>query len=173
MDRKEHFISQEKETALTLELAERLLIGNFNASNTVIVTVSTDYSSNVGQLLRHALTKDGEICDGFGLDVPYPDETWDSDFINELEALIKLFKYKIENKKILLVEAGVIRGSNYKFMIDYLENKLNLQDEIYTLALFENSSSKFKSDFVGEFYDNDTQDLTFWWEKENNHWISK
>ena len=173
MDRKEHIISQEKETELTLELAERLLMKNFNASNTVIVTVSTDYSSNVGQLLRHALTKDGEVCDGFGLDVPYPDETWDSDFINELEALVKLFKYKIENKKILLVEAGVIRGSNYKFMIDYLENKLNLQEEIYTLALFENSSSKFKSDFVGEFYDNDTQDLTFWWEKENNHWINK
>ena len=173
MDRKEHLISQERETALTLELAERLLRGNFNASNTVIVTVSTDYSSNVGQLLRHALTKDGEICDGFGIDVPYPDETWDSDFINELEALVKLFKYKIENKKILLVEAGVIRGSNYKFMIDYLENKLNLQEEIYTLALFENLSSKFKSDFVGEFYDNDTQDLTFWWEKENNHWINK
>jgi hypothetical protein len=173
MDRKEYLISQEHETDLTLELAERLLMKNFNASNTVIVTVSTDYSSNVGQLLRHVLTKDGEVCDGFGLDVPYPDETWDSDFTNELEALVKLFKYKIENKKILLVEAGVIRGSNYKFMIDYLENKLNLQEEIYTLALFENSSSKFKSDFVGEFYDNDTQDLTFWWEKENNHWINK
>jgi hypothetical protein len=173
MDRKEYLISQEHETDLTLELAERLLMKNFNASNTVIVTVSTDYSSNVGQLLRHALTKDGEVCDGFGLDVPYPDETWDSDFINELDALVKLFKYKIENKKILLVEAGVIRGSNYKFMIDYLENKLNLQEEIYTLALFENSSSKFKSDFVGEFYDNETQDLTFWWEKENNHWVNK
>ena len=173
MDRKEHIISQEKETELTLELAERLLMKNFNASNTVIVTVSTDYSSNVGQLLRHALTKDGEVCDGFGIDVPYPDETWDSDFINELEALVKLFKYKIENKKILLVEAGVIRGSNYAFVIDYIKTKLNISNELYTLALFENEHSAFKSDFVGEFYNNDTQDLTFWWEKENNHWINK
>ena len=74
MKRVEHLISQEKETALTLSLAEDLLKKNFNASNTVIVTVSTDYSSNVGQLLRHALSFDGEICDGYGVDVPYPDE---------------------------------------------------------------------------------------------------
>lgn len=173
MNRKNYTISQKKETLLTLTLANKLRADNFNADNTVIITVSTDYSSNVGQLLRHLLSKDGEICDGFGLDVPYPNENWDSDFINELEALMKVFKYKIEDKKILLVEAGVIRGSNYKFIVEYFKNKLNLQQEIYTLALFENFSSKFKSDFVGEFYDDETQDLTFWWERENNHWIRK
>lgn len=172
MDRKEHLISQERETALTLDLAERLLIGNFNASNTVIVTVSTDYSSNVGQLLRHALTKDGEICDGFGIDVPYPDETWDVKYLYEISSLLSLYHYKLNNKKILLVEAGVIRGSNYKFVIECLKTKLNLPNVIYTLALFENEHSAFKSDFVGEFYDNETEDLTFWWEKENNHWVN-
>ena len=75
MKRVELLISQKKETALTLSLAEDLLKENFNATNTVIVTVSTDYSSNVGQLLRHALSCHGEICDGFGVDVPYPDES--------------------------------------------------------------------------------------------------
>jgi len=25
---------------------------------------------------------------------------------------------------------------------------------------------------VGEFYDDKTQDLTFWWEKENSHWAN-
>jgi len=170
MKRIDYIISQEKETLLTLNLAKMLLNHNFNSKNTLVITVSTDYSSNVGQLLRHALTKDGEICDGFGIDVPYPDETWDKNYIKELESLINLYRYKITNKKILLVEAGVIRGSNYKFIIDYFKIKLNLQEDIYTLALYENLSSKFKSNFVGDFYNNDTEDLTFWWEKENKHW---
>jgi hypothetical protein len=171
MNRAAYIISQEKETVLTLSLAKRLLKENFNAGNTVIVTVSTDYSSNVGQLLRHTLSHDKEICDGFGIDVPYPDEVWDSIYIRELETLINLYKYKFTNKKILLVEAGVIRGSNYKFIIDYLKSNLKITGEIYTLALYENSSSKFKSDFVGEYYDDKTQDLTFWWEQDNKHWI--
>lgn len=171
MSRVEYIISQEKETVLTLSLAERLLKEDFNGSNTVIVTVSTDYSSNVGQLLRHTLTHNEEICDGFGIDVPYPDEVWDSSYIRELETLINLYKYKFANKKILLVEAGVIRGSNYKFIIDYLKNNLKITEEIYTLALYENSSSKFESNFVGEYYNDNTQDLTFWWEKDNKHWI--
>jgi hypothetical protein len=170
MNRVEYIISQEKETRLTLSLAEKLLKENFNASNTVVVTVSTDYSSNVGQLLRHALTYNKERCDGFGIDAPYPDEVWDSSRTRELETLINLYKYKFANKKILLVEAGVIRGSNYKFIVDYLKSNLKITEDIYTLALYENSSSKFQSNFVGEYYDNATQDLTFWWEKENAHW---
>jgi hypothetical protein len=170
MNRENYIIPQEKETALTLELADKLLKKGFNADNTVIVTVSTDYSSNVGQLLRHALTKDGEVCDGFGIDVPYPDEKWDNTYAYELAYLLHLYNYKLKNKKILLVEAGVIRGSNYKFIIDCFKT-IDLPNDIYTLALFENKHSAFKSDFVGEFYDNETQDLTFWWEKENNHWI--
>jgi hypothetical protein len=171
MSRTEYLISQEHETDLTLELADRLLKDNFNASNTVIVTVSTDYSSNVGQLLRHALTKNGEICDGFGIDVPYPDETWDDKYKYELASLLSLYRYKMYGKKILLVEAGVIRGSNYKFVVDCIK-KLDQQSKVYTLALFENEHSAFKSDFVGDFYDNEIEDLTFWWEKENNHWIN-
>jgi hypothetical protein len=39
--------------------------------------VSTDYSSIVAQYLRHQLSYDGEICEGFGVDVPYPDEEFD------------------------------------------------------------------------------------------------
>ena len=93
MSRTNYIISQEKETALTLSLAETLLKENFNASNSVIVTVSTDYSSNVGQLLRHALSYSGEVCDGFGIDVPYPDEIWDKRYIDELITLFDLYKY--------------------------------------------------------------------------------
>jgi len=162
----EYLISQEKETDLTLDLSEKLLEEGFNASNTVVVTVSTDYSSNVGQLIRHQLSYKGEICDGFGIDVPYPDETWDEQYQFELKSLFDLYNYKLKDKKILLVEAGVIRGGNYTF----LKNYLGTEKDLYFLSLFENKGSIFKSEFVGEYYDNDTQDLTFWWEKENKHW---
>lgn len=163
----EYLISQQKETDLTLDLSKKLLKEDFNASNTVVVTVSTDYSSNVGQLIRHQLSYEGEICDGFGIDVPYPDQFWDEEYVKELKEIFNLYAYKLKDKKILLVEAGVIRGGNYTFLKDYL----GIKDELYFLALFENKNSIFKSEFVGEYYDNDTQDLTFWWEQENKHWI--
>ncbi len=173
MTRLPYYISQKKETDLSLVLAEDLLSENFNASNTVIITVSTDYSSNVGQLLRHALSYDMEICDGFGVDVPYPDEIWDEKYIFELKELFKLYLYKFKGKKILFVEAGVIRGGNYTFLSNFLEECLDIKDNVFYLSLFENRSSIFKSNFVGEYYDNETQDLTFWWEKDNKHWIYK
>lgn len=163
-------IIQEVETGLILKLGDELLSKGFNASNTVVISVSADYSCIVGQLLRHQLSYEGEICDGFSIDVPYPDEVWDFTYTCELTALVNLYRYKLRNKKILLVEAGVIRGSNYKFVVDYLRNNLKITEEIYTLSLFENVGSKFKSDFVGEFYNDETQDLTFWWERYNNHW---
>ena len=136
-------ISQKQETNSILRLSDVLLKKNFNASNTVIISVSADYSNIAGQLLRHSLSYDGEICDGFSIDVPYPDEVWDSVYIRELESLMNLYEYKLTNKKILLVEAGVIRGSNYKFIVDYFRTNLKLIEEIYTLAVYENIHSKF------------------------------
>ena len=172
MIRTELNITQKQETDLILALSDTLLDKNLNASNTVIISVSADYSCIVGQLLRHSLSCDGEICDGFSVDVPYPDQVWDSTYVRELDSLMNLYRYKLANKNILLVEAGVIRGSNYKFIIDYFQNNLKLTQQIYTLALYENKHSEFKSNFVGQFYDNDTEDLTFWWERYNNHWQS-
>jgi len=171
MIRKEYLISQELETYLTLELSKKLLNKGIDASNTVVVTVSTDYSSNVAQLIRHTLTFNGEICDGFSIDVPYPDQSWDEEYNLELHSIFNLYRYKLEGKSILFVEAGVIRGSNYKYLVDFLRNEMDISNPFYFLALFENESSAFKSDFVGEYYDNDTQDLTFWWEQQNNHWL--
>jgi len=168
--RTEFEVSQREETELIFKLSYELLKRGINAGNTVIVSVSGDYSCIVGQILRHSLSHDGEICDGFSVDVPYPDETWDEQYLLELKTLFELYKYKLEGRDILLVEAGVIRGSNYKFMIEYLRGVLGIENKIKTLALYENSGSKFKSDFVGEYYDDETQDLTFWWEQYNNHW---
>ena len=152
-------------------LRDNLLKLNINASNTVVVAVSTDYSSIVAQYLRHQLSYDGEICEGFGVDVPYPDEEFDDKFVNAILALFYLNLADIGNKKILLVESGVIRGGNYTKVHEIIRKQLKLTQEIYTLTLFENFKSKFKSDFVGRYYDDSKEDLTFWWEKPNKHWL--
>ena len=118
--------------------------------------------------MRHFLSVNGEICDGFGIDVPYPDETWDEQYVKELNDVFELNKHKIKDKKLLLVEAGVIRGGNYAFLDKYLRGKD--VTNFYTLAMYENKGSAYKSSYVGKYYDNATQDLTFWWERGNNHW---
>ena len=142
------------------------------ANNTTIVTVSTDYSSVIGQYLRHQLSINGEICSGFGVDVPYPDQEFDQGFEQDV---VKMFSMHYDDwstkKYILLVEAGVIRGGNYTKIVELLKQNFQLtSDRIVTLTMYENIHSRFKSDFVGEYYDNETQDLTFWWETYNKHW---
>jgi hypothetical protein len=82
--RKEHLISIDKELILIENLSVEVLEKGFNASNTIVVTVSGDYSSTVGQFIRHNLSSKGEIAAGFCVDVPYPDQKWDSDFLYEL-----------------------------------------------------------------------------------------
>jgi hypothetical protein len=167
--RKEHLIPIEKELALIESLSYEILEQDFNASNTIVISVSSDYSSIVGQIIRHNLSYKGEIADAFSVDVPYPDQTWTEDFIQELHSVFNLYDYKFKNKTLLLVEAGVIRGGNYKFLTEWIYNNYS-KVKVKTLTLFENTGSAFKSDFVGEYYDDKIQDLTFSWEKENNHW---
>jgi hypothetical protein len=168
--RKILFVNWLEEMKLMNSLRCRLVSENINASNTVVVAVSTDYSSVIGQYLRHQLSHDGEICAGFGVDVPYPDQEFDDDFINAFLAVFYLNLIHIKDKKILLVEAGVIRGGNYTKIVELIKTNLKLTNEILTLTMFENYGSKFKSDFVGKYYDDLSEDLTFWWEKPNNHW---
>ena len=168
--RKELKVEWEDELRLMNQLRNTLLSHNLNASNIVIVTVSTDYSSVIGQYLRHQLTNTGEICDGFGIDVPYPDEQWDDKYEFEMRTAFQTHKHTFKYKTPILVEAGVIRGGNFTYVIDWMRKYLGYDQKIITLALYENLGSKFKSDFVGNYYDDTIQDLTFWWERDNNHW---
>lgn len=167
--RTELIVDINKEISLSNEISNRLLSDGYNASNSVIVTVSTDYSSIPGQLIRHNLSHDLEICDGFGIDVPYPDEEWDSNYVTQLHKTLANNRL-VYGKTLILVEAGVIRGGNYTFVVNYLKSSVGYAGKIVTVALFENKGSKWKSDYVGEYYDDVTQDLTFSWEKPNKHW---
>lgn len=168
--RKVKLIDSKTELELIKQIGNKILSDGYNASNSIIITVSTDYSSIVGQLLRHQLSFNGEVVDGFGVDVPYPDEMWDDKYIHKMDRMFNLNSDIVFQKNLILVEAGVIRGGNYQYIVDYVRKRLTLNNKIITIALFENISSKFESNYVGEYYDNEFEDLTFWWEKENNHW---
>ena len=56
-------VSFHDEQFLIDKISIELTNDGFNADNTVIITVSTDYSSIIGQTLRHLLSSNGEICD--------------------------------------------------------------------------------------------------------------
>jgi len=68
----------------------------------------------------------------------------------------------------VLIEAGVIRGSNYTWITKIMNS--TIKGNIYTIALCENIYSSFKSDFVSLYYDGTQEDIHFWWEQPNNHW---
>ena len=163
-------ISLTREMESISNVVRSLLDAGYNAGNSVVVTVSTDYSSIAGQIIRHELTHQEEIAEGFGVDVPYPDQVWDQQFTNEACSIFLLHRKSIGVKNIILVEAGVIRGSNYRTLIDLRRGPLEMDNNIITTALFENSSSAFKSDYVASYYNDTFNDLTFWWEKDNKHW---
>ena len=168
--RKELKVNRTHELYLMNKLRDELLLKGLNSSNTVIVTVSTDYSSVIGQYLRHQLTKDGEICDGFGIDVPYPDQEFDEVLVKQVCNMFTAHADSLVGKTILLVEAGVIRGGNYTKIVDIIRNGLGITQPVLTLAMYENKHSNWKCYFVGEYYNDEIEDLTFWWEMPNNHW---
>jgi hypothetical protein len=165
----EKIVDIHKELELINKIGNELLEAGYNASNSIIVTVSTDYSSIIGQILRHQLTHNCEVVDGFGIDVPYPDERWDEIYHDNMIKTFRNNSNGMHGKNIILVEAGVIRGLNYEYVVNTMHN-WDINNSIVTVAMFENINSKWKSNFVGEYYDDEFEDLTFWWERENNHW---
>jgi hypothetical protein len=167
--RTELIVQWQDELRLARKLRSEVFASGLDASNTVIVTVSTDYSAMLGQYLRHQLSHDGEICDGFGVDVPYPDQVFDEVFHRNALTMLNMHSDSLRNRTILLIEAGVIRGSNYATLVSLIRDYFGAVP-VKTLAMYENVGSRWKSDFVGEYYDDSTHDLTFWWEQPNNHW---
>jgi hypothetical protein len=90
--------------------------------------------------------------------------------VYELSKVFQTYGYLLERKTAILVEAGVIRGGNYEFLTTWMKKYLGVGIPIVTISMYENVGSRFKSDFVAEYYDDTTQDLTFWWEMNNKHW---
>ncbi len=161
--------SQAEEHELINKLGIMLRNAGFHASNSTLVAVSSDYSSIAWQILRHFLSHDGEVCDGFTVDVPYPDQAWSNEFERLALQACKTVSFR---DNLILIEAGVIRGSNYRQLCDLIHKNFPGQ-VIVTSTVFENVHSAFKSEFVARYYNDTTQDLTFWWETYNKHWQSE
>lgn len=161
------FISQDHEMAMIQKLLYEVDCSKFNPQDTCMLVVSPDYSGIIGQILMHAWSRDGEIIHPETVHVPYPDQ--------DAQPFIDRFKrefahYKDCYTKFVLVEAGIIRGGNWTWLVNTMIDMGVDKSNITTVALFENVHSVYQSDYVGEYYDNDVNDLTFWWERRNRHW---
>ena len=145
----------------------KIFYPELDPSNTVVVMVSPDYSATVAMHMAHGLSKDGEMCEMMMIDVPYPDQDKGS-------FILKLHKELLATKKIyknyILTEAGIIRGGNYTWICDVMREHLSEDSRIITTTMYENIHSIFKSDVVGEVYDDKVEDLTFYYEQYNKHW---
>ncbi len=130
----------------------------------VVAMVSPDYSATAAMHVAHHLSKDGEMLNIIPVEVPFPDE--DSEPYRR--TFVKRTTYEFyPYKTVILVEAGVITGGNYRFMVDHI---IGLGFNIVTVALFENKNSQFNCDVVGEYYDSNVQELEFYYERYNKHW---
>ena len=163
------FISQDKEMALIQEMSYKIKMSDWDIhpSKTCFLCVSPDYSSIVTQHLSHSLSMDREIFHIESVNVPFPDE---SPHQYKIDFTIN-FKRWIENwDNFVLIEAGIIRGGNYTWITNEMKD-IAPHKSFYTVALCENTSSKYKSDLVSLYYDNNVKDLHFWWESPNTHWL--
>lgn len=152
-------------TKVILELKNRY--PELDPTNTVVVMVSPDYSASIAMHMAHLLSKDGEMCDLMMVDVPYPDQN-KYPFVRKMERTLMLAEKTYEN--YVLAEAGIIRGGNYTWICELMKEHIPADSRIITTTMYENKYSIFKSDVVGDYYDDTTEDLTFYFEEYNKHW---
>lgn len=156
------YVTRNLEWKAFKNLAKALATYKIHPSDTLMVIVSPDYSSSIGMMMAHRLSKDGEMLDIAFIDVPYPDENVNT-YMGKFMTNGSLQKYS-RYKQVILIEAGVISGKNYTWITKVLDDH-NIK--YITAALFEHEDSAYKSAAVGMYYDSE---LEFYWEKYNNHW---
>ena len=163
-------ISQELENKLLLEVVGKVKEETSEWKDALkigVICVSPDYSSIVGLRVLHSLSRDGELPHYMFLDVAYPDDSQEKkdSFKRVLQVVAPHFKKMMD--KIVLVEAAVLTGGNYTWIIEELTKVGFAQEDILTLALVEHKDSVFKSKIVGDYV---TEVPTFYWEEYNKHW---
>lgn len=162
-----HFITREKEWTLIEKLLTIVDSSQFDPKDTAVIMASPDYSATVAMHLAHAWSRDGDMLSVIPVDVTFPDE--------EKWPYVEKFRHEWRShenkyKKLILVEAGIIRGGNWAWMVEELANVGFDRKDLTLVALCENIHSKVKSDYVGEYYDDDREELMFYFERFNKHW---
>jgi hypothetical protein len=161
-----HFITREKEWELIQKLLTIVDSSDFDPTTTAVVMASPDYSATVAMHLAHAWSRHGEMLHIIPVQVTYPDESPEP-YIAEMKMKIHEFQ---QYSKIVMIEAGIIRGGNWKWMLEVLDLFGFERNDVTLVAMCENIHSKVKSDYVGEYYDDDKEELMFYFERFNKHW---
>ena len=161
-----HFITREKEWELIQRLLTIVNSSEFDPKDTAVIMASPDYSATVAMHLAHAWSRDGEMLSVIPVDVTFPDEQPEP-YIEKMEMQAADIR---PYKKLVLVEAGIIRGGNWKWILDVLHSWGYSREDLTLVAMCENVHSRVKSDYVGEYYDDDKEELMFYFERFNKHW---
>lgn len=161
-----HFITREKEWELIQKLLTIVDNSEFDPDTTAIIMASPDYSATIAMHLAHAWSSKGEMLTVIPVDVAYPDE----DILPYREKMFNQRTNWGRFSKLVLVEAGIIRGGNWRWMLDVLDQWGYDRKDITLVAMCENIHSAVKSDYVGEYYDDNEEELMFYFERFNKHW---
>ena len=161
-----HFITREKEWELIQKLLTIVDNSEFDPSDTAVIMASPDYSATVAMHLAHAWSRKGEMLHIIPVDVTYPDED-SKPYIDKM--IMQAGDIRPYNK-LVLIEAGIIRGGNWQWMLEVLDIWGYKREDLTLVALCENIHSKVKSDYVGEYYDDEKEELMFYYERFNKHW---
>jgi len=160
------FISREREWELIQQLITIVDDSEFDPETTAVIMASPDYSATVAMHLAHAWSRKGEMLHIIPVEVTYPDEPHS----RYIDKMLNQAPHITQYKKFVMVEAGIIRGGNWKWMLDVLYGWGYHRKDITLVTMCENIHSKVKSDYVAEYYDDDKEDLTFYYERFNKHW---
>jgi hypothetical protein len=163
------YVSRELEWEVLQDFCKKLETLDTHPNDTLVIVVSPDYSATVGMHAAHHLSKDGEMLSMAYLEVPYPGESLE-DYKKQLMDPMNPYGIHLYKnyKNVILIEAGVITGKNYTWITECLDSA---SISHYTAALFENTESIYKSTVVGKYYTHSQEELEFYWEKPNNHWV--
>ena len=164
-----HFITREKEWELIQRLQTIVDSSNFDPSDTAVIMASPDYSATVAMHLAHAWSRNGEMLTIIPVDVTYPDEQ----YLPYREKMVMQAGDIRKFDKLVMIEAGIIRGGNWKWMLEVLDIWGYTRNKITLVTMCENIHAAIKSDYVAEYYDDDKEELMFYFEKYNKHWPIK
>lgn len=161
------FVSREKEWDLIQRLVTIVDNRTFDPVDTAMLMVSPDYSATYAMHLAHAWSKDGLILPIIPIQVTYPNEPVQP----YIERMQRQEREIMRFTKLVLVEACIIRGTNWMWILDVLINDFGYKREDITLiAACENIHSKVKSDYVGEYYDDEKLEHMMYFERYNKNW---
>lgn len=170
--RKLCYISRDKEFELINKLLTIIDNRSFHPKDTALIQASVEFAGIPAIHLSHAWSVGGEIIPIIPIEVTYPDETYDyviEKFRYDMAWHFKHFNYK----KFIVVESGIIRGGNWRWILEEFAALGVARENITLVTLMENIHSQIKSDYVGEYYDDEVEDLTFYFERYNYHWPNR